>query len=617
MHSHIPFFDIASRILTSGQQERRHDHVDMPLHGEARRRSPFFVTLYASLIGGSFILFAQALAYAPPAARMRWHRPCSLSVGLAKAINREGSKPLKRVNLKPKSPRQLSERTVSLIFFALGLTALAASLVVQFGVPLTNGPVVKTDVATTTAEDEIAELESEVATEDGETIRDDEGIEESDVDYDVPESLRMAALPFDPAVISVFTQLGLNETLLPSSFFPQPGTTVSVGPGRDAVLDDHDDRISEAFHIPAELRDRTGFWFDVYTKHDSNQRIIHHALYPWIVFKIVDVSAIVNSDTPKHLWMRRMKADRLVKSESLKVRAALKRIASKRRGTELNEAESSIADALTPLGGNLRKQAVRAMHSVRIQTGQRDFFFEGLQLSARYLGTMERIFESHRLPVELTRIPFVESSFNRAATSKVGAAGVWQIMEGTGRKFMRIDGTVDERRSPLKATEAAARLLKENHMILRRSWPLAVSAWNHGPGGIRKAAQRAGTYDLGKIISRYRSRSFDFASSNFYCEFLAALHAERYSAEIFGAIDRSHSETLRVVKLARSMRFNDLLDASGMHSDEFLAWNPEISKIAKQNLHLPRGFRLHLPDWASENIDRRLAMQKSRNQPAG
>ncbi|RYF36199.1 MAG: hypothetical protein EOO38_28005, partial [Cytophagaceae bacterium] len=58
-----------------------------------------------------------------------------------------------------------------------------------------------------------------------------------------------------------------------------------------------------------------------------------------------------------------------------------------------------------------------------------------------------------------------------------------------GRKFMIVNDSIDERRSPFKASEAAARLLKENHLILRRSWPLAVTAWNHGPGGVRKAAK--------------------------------------------------------------------------------------------------------------------------------
>lgn len=511
-------------------------------------------------------------------------------------------------NLKGK----LSERLLSRMFFAIGALSLIAAFVIRFALPAETAAVVAAAVPSFNDEETDSVELDETASSTDETISNEDDGEDAEDVAEAPESLRVLALPFDPVVISIFTQLGLGETLLPSSIFPQP-TVVSLG--RDAILNDNDDRIAEDFHIPDALRDRVGFWFDVYTKYDSNQRIIHHSLYPWIVFKTIDVSAIVNSDTPKHLWMRRMKADRLVKEEALKVRATLKRLAGRKRGAELTEPEKAMAAVLAPLGGDVRKQALRALRSVRIQTGQRDFFLEGLALSSRYLSTMEQIFASHRMPTELTRIPFVESSFNRAATSKVGAAGIWQIMDGTGRKFMKIDGTIDERRSPFKATEAAARLLKENHLILHHSWPLAVSAWNHGPGGIRLAAQRAGSYDLGKIVSRYRSRSFDFASSNFYCEFLAALHAERYSTEIFGPLERVPSEHVTAIKLLRSIRYRELLDATGMNSEDLLALNPEIAKIAKQNLRLPAGFRLHLPDWAMENLDHHLAMQKSRTQP--
>jgi membrane-bound lytic murein transglycosylase D len=137
--------------------------------------------------------------------------------------------------------------------------------------------------------------------------------------------------------------------------------------------------------------------------------------------------------------------------------------------------------------GDVRKHARRARHEVRVQTGQRNFFAEGLQTAPRYLGVMEEIFAKHRLPVELTRLPLVESSFNKHAKSKVGAAGIWQFMENTGRKKkLIINDEIDERKSPSKATDAAAWLLKENHMILGRSWELAVTAWNHGPGGVKR-----------------------------------------------------------------------------------------------------------------------------------
>jgi len=505
---------------------------------------------------------------------------------------------------------RLTDRVPSRILFFVVLASLAVSVYLHVDFVTQKDSPITTFLSDTPSFEDILDLQDTESTDSTLYANSSQEVEPVELVLEAPEALRSDNMPVDPVVVSMFAHLGLSETLLPNTNLIDTRNAFRLS--REAILSDTEGRISDEFDIPELLFDRAGFWFDVYTKYDSNQRVIHHALFPWIVYRVVDVSAIVNSDTPKHLWMRRMKADRIVKAEVLKVRAILHRLAYRRGLDNLTESEREIVNALAPLGDNLYKQARRALHSVRTQVGQRDFFVAGLQLSSRYLATMERIFMDHRLPTELTRIPFVESSFNRFATSKVGASGVWQIMDSTGRKFMTIDSVVDERRSPLKATEAAAKLLKENHLILHRSWPLAVSAWNHGPSGIRLAARSTNSRDLGKIVGHYRSRTFDFASSNFYCEFLAALHAEKYSSEIFGASDRSNQETLLAVRLSRSVRFRELLSASGMELTDMLALNPDITKIARQNLTLQRGFRLHVPDWTIEKLDRLVSVQKIR-----
>jgi membrane-bound lytic murein transglycosylase D len=381
---------------------------------------------------------------------------------------------------------------------------------------------------------------------------------------------------------------------------------------RNAVLADAEERINKDFRVPDLLKDRVGFWFDVYTKWDDNKRVVHHSRYPWIVFKVVDVAPIVNSDMPKRLWMRREKADKMAKEQANNVRKALASLAKKKAGSPLNETERMVADALFPLGGDLRKQAQRALGEVRIQVGQKNFFEGGLETSQRYLTTMESIFKKQKLPIELTRIPLVESSFNKHATSKVGATGIWQFMGNTGRKFMIVNDSIDERRSPFKASEAAARLLKENHLILRHSWPLAVTAWNHGPGGVRKAAKASASYDLGVIVKKYRSRSFDFASSNFYSEFLAALHAERYSDIAFRPFPRMEPVELEVVRLHKATRVNELLKVTGLSSDDFLLINPDLVGVAKKNLPVPIGFRVHVPAQVRASLDKGIAVADSR-----
>jgi membrane-bound lytic murein transglycosylase D len=223
---------------------------------------------------------------------------------------------------------------------------------------------------------------------------------------------------------------------------------------------------------------------------------------------------------------------------------------------------------------------------------------------------MEKIFRAKKLPIELTRLPFVESSFNQEATSKVGAGGIWQFMGNTGRKFLIVDDKIDERRSPFKATEAAAMLLRENHMILGRSWPLALTAWNHGPGGVRKACAAAGSKDLGTVISRYRSKSFDFASSNFYSEFLGALYAERYNDLIFGDLERESDLNPMVVRVQRSVKVNDVIKSSGLSKAEFLLLNPDLVQAQASNVRLPIGFRIHLPEQARISVEQLVGSKR-------
>jgi len=397
---------------------------------------------------------------------------------------------------------------------------------------------------------------------------------------------------------------------------PQPLSPLAppkIGFNREDVLNDHLARINDAFAVDDGLRERVGFWFDVYTKFDENRRILHHSRFPWVIFKVVDVTSIIESDTPRRRWMRNEKADKFVKSEATKIRESLRRISRSANLAKLKAEDKELVEALRPLGKDIRKSARIAAQSVRMQVGQKNHFESGLAVSTKYLSSMEKIFADAKLPTELTRLPFVESSFNETATSRVGAAGIWQFMTTTGRQFkLVINDRIDERRSPLKASEAAARLLKENHMILHRSWPLAVTAWNHGPQGVRKAMKASGSRDIHKIIARYSSRNFNFASSNFYAEFLAALYAEKYHDLIFD-VERGLHLNLHVVSLPRSIRLNELIKVSGLSRDEFLAINPDLLKTANINGLVPAGFKFHVTAEARATIERRFALAVADN----
>ena len=380
---------------------------------------------------------------------------------------------------------------------------------------------------------------------------------------------------------------------------------------RDDLLTDPDDRVSEEFKVDDEMKARVGFWFDIYTKYSSDQRVIHNQRFPWIVYQVVDVAPILYATTPPHRWLRNVKADKFVQNEAKNIRAILVKISKIKNLSTLKPDEQAIADLFRTLPGKLQKNAREAARDVRIQTGQKDFFSDGLQVSSRYLADMDLIFEKARIPTELTRLPLVESSFNHLATSKAGASGIWQFVGGTGRKYLLVDGPIDERRSPFKATMAAARLLKENHLIMYRSWPLAITAYNHGPAGVKKAARAARSRDIGTIVRRYCTKSFNFASSNYYAEFLAALYAEKYKDKIFSNIVFTDALEDDSVVIPRSIKTKQLMRVTGLSIDELTLHNPDLIKAIAINASVPKGFHLHIPSAMKESLEAKLALARA------
>ena len=102
---------------------------------------------------------------------------------------------------------------------------------------------------------------------------------------------------------------------------------------------------------------------------------------------------------------------------------------------------------------------------------------------------IKRLFRAYNLPEELAYLPHVESSFNFKAYSKYGAAGIWQFTRETGKRYLTIDHTRDERLDPILAAHAAAKYLKNSYDALN-NWPLALTSYNYGLSGMLRAVER-------------------------------------------------------------------------------------------------------------------------------
>lgn len=360
------------------------------------------------------------------------------------------------------------------------------------------------------------------------------------------------------------------------------------------ILNDPSQRISQDFKIPKKLKPRVSFWFDIYTKYESQDYVIHHSEYPWIVFNVVNTKEIMNGKG--HHWTKYHRAQRAVSQKARQIKRALRRLARKKSYKNLKGLEKRLYNKLKWVRGKRKLVFSFASTRVRSQRGQRDFFLSGLENSTKYLFYIEKEFKKQSLPLELTRLPFVESSFNESARSKVGASGIWQIMPATARDYARVTPYIDERNSPLKATRIAAKLLKLYKRQLKH-WPLIVTAYNHGVGGMRKAVKKTKTNDLYTIIRRYKSKRLGFASKNFYTSFLAILYAEQYHYEIFSD-EKIVKKTLlkrEVVYLNRKMRSQTVLKTLGLSKKEFLLYNLDLKGALNRNTYLPKNFEFHLP----------------------
>jgi membrane-bound lytic murein transglycosylase D len=276
-------------------------------------------------------------------------------------------------------------------------------------------------------------------------------------------------------------------------------------------------RTWKAFPTSATIEPRVQFWEKIFTHYPSHQLVVHDKNDVTLVLGIIPLrshgfesAASPGADEFIRMTMRRY-------SETLKGFAE--------RGPSMRH-EHALAAMIWEAcrEPQARARLLRGNINLRTQSGLADTFADAYRTSELYLPRMERIFREHGLPPELTRIVFVESMFNLKARSKVGASGLWQLMPNTARAYLRVNRRVDERNSPLKATEAAAKILRSNHQQLG-NWPLAITAYNHGLGGMKRAVAQTGSRRLSVIIQDYRSPSFGFASSHFYAEFLAALRA--------------------------------------------------------------------------------------------
>lgn len=327
------------------------------------------------------------------------------------------------------------------------------------------------------------------------------------------------------------------------------------------------------FPIPANIRPAVDFWIKVFTQPDTEHGYLHDS----------ENLAVVYEELPR--------GSAGIDSRRKEIINDLNVLASGKR-TDLTTDQQYF---LSLWGSDVSATRLQeAAKNIRWQLGQSDRFKEGLIRSGAYRAHIENLARAKGLPTELAALPHVESSFHPGANSSVAATGLWQFMRESAKPYMRVDALVDERLDPYKASNAALDMLQDNYEALG-SWPLALTAYNHGANGMARAVRDTGSRDIGRIISEYTGPRFGFASRNFYPEFLAALEVERDAERYFGSFSKDAAPDFAQYELTAFVDANVIAHNLGVGLEDLRKDNPALqAAIWSGNKRVPKGYILKI-----------------------
>lgn len=231
-------------------------------------------------------------------------------------------------------------------------------------------------------------------------------------------------------------------------------------------------------------------------------------------------------------------------------------------------------------------------HLEYFKTRGRDVFQIWLDRSARYIPVMKDIFKEKNLPEDLVYVAMIESGFNPYAVSWARAVGPWQFMPATGKLYgLKIDWWIDERKDPIKSTNAAAEHFKDLHNLFG-SWPLALASYNAGAGKVQRAVLRTRSDDFWDLkASRYIRKE----TKNYVPKYMAATIIAK-NPEAYGfSVSKYEPFKYDEVVLEESTDLRLIARCAGSTYEEIKELNPEIKRwvtppqLGKYTLRIPVG----------------------------
>jgi len=238
---------------------------------------------------------------------------------------------------------------------------------------------------------------------------------------------------------------------------------------------------------------------------------------------------------------------------------------------------------------------------IAYQTSMRPSIERALLRGSRYVPAMKATLIEEGVPPEFAYgVPIVESGYSVSATSHAGAVGPWQFIRGTGQRYgLRIDGDVDERRDPEKATRAAARYLRDLYDRFG-DWHLALAAYNTGEGNIERIKGNSGCEDFWEMRERgYLPQE----TSEYVPRVLAAMQVAQAAKRYGIYVPASAPERFETVQIMRPISLNAVAELCGSDVDTIKDLNPALKRGV-----VPRdGYAVRLPQGTRDQFEVALA----------
>jgi membrane-bound lytic murein transglycosylase D len=250
------------------------------------------------------------------------------------------------------------------------------------------------------------------------------------------------------------------------------------------------------------------------------------------------------------------------------------------------------------------------------QTDAREHFSKWLGRSTRYIPMMREVLERERIPLDTVYLAMIESGFSAYAYSFAKAAGPWQFVLGTSKRYgLLTDFWVDERRDPYKATVAASRYLKDLRERFRGNWYLAWAGYNAGEGKISRAIRNEKTTDFWRMMGK--GRTLRAETKHYVPKLIAAALIAKHPERFGFRVDYEEPREFEEVRVPDSTDLHVLANAAGITFDDFRDLNPELRRFCTPpggwTVKLPKGKReTFLGEYAKLDAKDRLSFTEHR-----